>query len=434
MPQKDVQKSTRADRMLPGNVKIIHARGVAVDGKVTSWRIDGYPGLVLRAFSNGSRTWSFRYQMGSGRRGSRDMRYPLGDYATTPLVTAWAVAKDKIKEIESGADPATDRKARNEGPTLREVFELRIKLGRKLKDTTIAGYRSYLDRPSVQHLMKLPIRAVSTEAVIAALDVIHSRGSSRMADNTSGAMSSVFNFALKRKMVGSNPCAGLDKYDLHRPRIRRATNNELRALWTAIPNAPIDDSARNIIRLAMLTGKRRSEIALLQKFQLKLDGEEPAFELPDPKNSSFEIVPLAPKAAVVIREAIANSKDSHWLFPSPRARKDKTGRVIAERGLLPIDPHSVTTAMRRLRDQAGVEDVTLHDQRKFIGTFLGDEGIEDAVIGRLLGHRPKGITNERYNLSGRLRQVRAAMERWERHLMKISGEPESKMPVDVWSG
>jgi hypothetical protein len=79
MPQKDIQKATRADRVLPANVKTIHAQGVAVDGKETSWRIDGYSGVVVRAFPNGTRTWSLRYQMGNGRRALRDKRFPLHD-------------------------------------------------------------------------------------------------------------------------------------------------------------------------------------------------------------------------------------------------------------------------------------------------------------------------------------------------------------------
>jgi len=188
MPQKDIQKTIRADRLLPANVRTIHTRAIAVDGKETSWNIDGYRGLVLRAFPSGTRKWSLRYQMGNGRRASSDKRFPLGDYATTSLAEAWHRAKDEIRKIEAGADPAADRKAAKDGPTLRDVLELRIRLGSKLKDTTIAGYRSFLDGPSVQQLMKAPIRSITIEAVIAALDEIHSRGTSRMADNTATAM------------------------------------------------------------------------------------------------------------------------------------------------------------------------------------------------------------------------------------------------------
>jgi len=57
MSQKEIQKVTRAGGLLPANVKSIHARAIAVDGKETSWNIDGYPGLVLRAFPSGTGKW-----------------------------------------------------------------------------------------------------------------------------------------------------------------------------------------------------------------------------------------------------------------------------------------------------------------------------------------------------------------------------------------
>ena len=92
-------------------MRTIHTRAAAVDGTETSWNIDGYPGLVLRAFPSGTRKWSLRYQMGSGRRASRDKRFPLGDYATTSLAEAWQKARDEIRKVDAGADPAADRKA-----------------------------------------------------------------------------------------------------------------------------------------------------------------------------------------------------------------------------------------------------------------------------------------------------------------------------------
>jgi len=98
------------------------------------------------------------------------------------------------------------------GNCRRASSDKRFPPGGKIEATTIAGYRSFPGGPSFQHLMKSPIRAITTGAVIAALDELHSRGSSRMAGNTAGAMPGVFSFALNRKLAAfmpASPCAWL---------------------------------------------------------------------------------------------------------------------------------------------------------------------------------------------------------------------------------
>ena len=95
------------------------------------------------------------------------------------------------------------------GNCRRASSDKRFPLGGKLKATTIAGYRGFTDGPSVQQLMKSPIRSITTGAVIAALDEFHSRCSSRMAGNTAGAMPGVFSFALNRKLAAFNASLAL---------------------------------------------------------------------------------------------------------------------------------------------------------------------------------------------------------------------------------
>ena len=60
----------------------------------------------------------------------------------------------------------------------------------------------------------------------------------------------------------------------------------------------------------------------------------------------------------------------------------------------------------------GMAPWTLHDLRRSVATNMGELGIADDVIGRVLDHAPQGVTRIHYNHSQKLAAVRAALECW----------------------
>src|SRR5690606_33559121 len=68
------------------------------------------------------------------------------------------------------------------------------------------------------------------------------------------------------------------------------------------------------------------------------------------------------------------------------------------------------------------DDVTIHDMRTAISTWLGDQGVRPDVIDRILNHKPKSITRRHYNFALMDKFVRSAMQLWADHVHRISGE------------
>jgi hypothetical protein len=100
-------------------------------------------GLGLRMFPSGRAIWCYRYrpQDGSGRK-----RIRLGDYPTVGLSEARKRADRLRGQISDGADPAAERKAKRNAPTLQQVIKryLDEEVASKRKPSTLALYEHYL--------------------------------------------------------------------------------------------------------------------------------------------------------------------------------------------------------------------------------------------------------------------------------------------------
>jgi integrase len=132
------------------------------------------------------------------------------------------------------------------------------------------------------------------------------------------------------------------------------------------------------------------------------------------KNKKQQTVPLSRQAVVRFRQAIELADGNKFVFPA------ETKHLSS--GANPRTPHihgeSVSKALRRLRSQYGIDDITLHDLRRSISTWLGDNGTRPDVIDLILNHQPRDVTRRHYNLSTMQDLVRTALQVWADHVTK----------------
>jgi integrase len=152
-----------------------------------------------------------------------------------------------------------------------------------------------------------------------------------------------------------------------------------------------------ILRLLLTTGARPGEIGGLRSEELQGD----ALVLPPQRTKSRRghIVPLTALAMAQL----------------PRGRR---GQLFgAER---PFNGWS--KGKRMMTERLGAEPAwTPHDLRRTVATRLGELGVSDDVIGRILGHAPQGVTRLHYNHAQRLGEQRAALELWSAEVGRIVG-------------
>ena len=187
------------------------------------------------------------------------------------------------------------------------------------------------------------------------------------ANRTLGVLSKMFSLAevWGWRPDGSNPCRHVKRYKEHK-RERFLSPEETERLGQVLCEVEEEmPSAVAAFRLLLLTGCRMSEIRDLRWDYVKDD----CIELPDAKTGG-RVVPLGPEARAVL-SAIPRDEDNPWVI---------AGRL----------PGSHLTDLqrpwRRIRKQAGLEDVRIHDLRHSFASRALALGESLTMIGKLLGH------------------------------------------------
>ena len=170
---------------------------------------------------------------------------------------------------------------------------------------------------------------------------------------------------------GTNPCAGIKRYR-RKGRERFLSATEARRLGEVLNRFEASHRvAVAIIRLLLLTGCRRGEILTL-KWR---DFREGKLFLRDGKTGPRTV--WLSSAARAILDGLP--RKSVWVFPSPRT----AGCLTAE---------AVGVVWYRMRAEADLRDVRMHDLRHTYASMAMARGETVLTIGRLLGHRDPTTT------------------------------------------
>ena len=145
----------------------------------------------------------------------------------------------------------------------------------------------------------------------------------------------------------------------------------------------------DIIRLLLLTGCRKNEIVRLRRDEAKGD----RLELRDSKTGPRTVL-LNARAQEIVERRMAQGNDP-WVFPSVRD---------------PSRPQDTNVPLwYRVRREAGIEDVRLHDLRHTVASQAVLNGVPLPVTARLLGHSDVRMTMRYAHVGDR--EIEAAAER-----------------------
>jgi integrase len=186
---------------------------------------------------------------------------------------------------------------------------------------------------------------------------------------------------------------------------------------------------RDVMRLALLTGQRRGEVAQIERCHLNEDvslwtipGDKQEYHKGRAitvhgltKNGKEQLVPLSTEASAILKAAIERAGNRQRLFD--------------------VTPGAVTMAMRRLREKYGIGDVTVHSLRRTIAKWAGQEtDIRSEAIEALLNHQPRSddVTRRHYNQAKLTKEVRVLLQRWSERVTEIvAGKAKPKAKNNV---
>ena len=398
MPKRPQQKITK--RMVDG----LSAHG----NPGVVWDRD-LPGFGVRLYLTGRITYVVQSR---GPNGSR--RVTLGKHGAITADRARKRAAVAIDRIKAGEDPLPGG---SEPKTERTVGELAQQLlvryvDVQCKDSTAKRYRQLLRSHIVPALGEMPVAAVEREHIAALHHALREKRGT--ANNVLWVLSKMFSLAEAwgRRPAGTNPCRSVRPYKMRRRErfLSRAEYRRIgRALGEAESNGWAWPPAVAAIRLLMLTGCRREEIATLRWDDV--DRTARHLRLRDSKTGA-RMIPLTPTVLEVL-SGISRIDGNPWVFV----------------GLKPGTHVSQLTAhwhrFRRKAGLAGLEDVRLHDLRHSYASRALVLGESLSMIGKLLGHKSMDTTARYAHLARDTEKASAA---------KVAGSIEANILPDALAG
>lgn len=244
------------------------------------------------------------------------------------------------------------------------------------------------------------------------LDSIKKR-SPAVARSTYAALRGLFSWCVERDLIAVSPIYGLTAPPRPEARDRVLSDDELRLVWNA--SGELGFPFGPIIRLLILTGQRRAEVAGMMWSELDLEDRTWRIPKERSKNGKAHEVDLSDQAVAILKEVTAAGS---VVFPA-RGEGAARGFSATKRRL-----DSLIEGARRKADASIADDLPpwrLHDLRRTAATGMAALGIAPHIVERVLNH----ISGTQSGLVGVYQrheyraERKAAIVAWDKHVEAV---------------
>ncbi len=347
----------------------------------------------------GSRTWIYQYWLGD-----RSRRITLGKHPKLSAKRARELVDTLAAKVALGQDPAAEKFESRIHPESFEAVQTLFLAAQaqRLKPRSYAEVERHLT-VHAKPLHNLPLVKIERRDIADLLRAIATESGPVAANRVRSSVSAMFGWAMKAGRAETNPAAFTNKEN-ERPRSRVLTAAELRQIWTALP----DGDFGTIVRLLILTGQRRNEIADLRRSEIDLKRGTITLPPERVKNGRQHIVPMSDPVRALIKATLkTDERDLVFGWGEGGFSGWSRCKERLDASLQPPMP-----------------PWTLHDLRRTVATGLADLGVQPHIIEATLNHvsgHKTGVAGI-YNRSAYEEEVRDALALWGKHVLEVVNE------------
>lgn len=345
------------------------------------WRRGG-EGFAVRVSATGSKRFYFIYTV-EGRK--RFMPLGVGEYPVVTLAMAYKLFAEARAAVAAGGDPLGQAQSASrvsrETPTVSKLVEMFIE--ETGKDTDKARRYGYALAHLVKAYGKLKATALTDDDVETLVKRMVREGKPSAARKVYATTRVMFK-RMKKRVGGHNPCLLVDTKEVVPKDIKRQrclSEDEIRALWGGLDQAPMGELVRLALKLILVTAQRPGEVVGIHTREI--DGDWWNIPVERTKSRRAHRVFLSPLAKDLIAKAVDFIRFDRdlpdepyvgYIFPTPHLSKDAA-----------ITRHSLSKALERTRIE-GLEPFRPHDLRRTATTLMAKAGVISEYRERVLNH------------------------------------------------
>ncbi len=364
---------------------------------------DLLPGFGVRVYPSGKKAFVLSYRV-SGRK----RMFTIGRYGVYTLKRAEDEAREYLVSISKGIDPLEEKERAAQGETVKDLCEAYMERHAKPRKKSWKDDRGRINKYILPVWGNRKAASIKRSDMAAMHTKLGKDGHPYGANRILRLVSKMYDLARQWGYVPDdylNPARDIELFKEYK-RDRWVSEEELPKLMEAV-DREVNKYAQYAIWLFLLTGLRRSE--LLTAHWDYIDWNRKELRLPDTKAGRVHYLPLSEPAISLMRE-IPRIKDNPYILPG-----QKEGRHLV----------NIDKAWKRIKKDAGVEDVRLHDLRRTVGSWMAQTGNSLHLIGKVLGHSNQSTTAV-YARFGE-DQVRNALEQHGKQIMGVA----KKKPANI---
>ena len=356
-------------------------------------------GLGVLVNPSGTKTYFATYRI----EGSSKLNYKkLGRAGDITVEEAREAALQTRRWAKAGKDPKADDPDKSD--SFETVFASYIEREQKgRKQNSSANETHGMVRFNCATWMKRAVATIKYRDIESLLADIRDGRLGRARPATAARLFAhlrdFFMWCTRSKIITENPMVNMPSPAIVVSRNRYYSDDELGSIWNAAEQ--LDPAARAYVRLMMLLGLRRDELALARWNEFEFSDTKIVFRVPTERvkmkaatklsKKPVYIVPLPPLAARILREL---PRDDELVFPG-------------------LNPTTLKTALVR---EGAPQDFKLHVFRHTIATWLQNQGHSEWERGLVLNHVSGGTVAASYSHGYPIQAKRGLLEKWAKHV------------------
>jgi integrase len=368
------------------NIRPGDARREVPDGEVR--------GMYLVIQPSGAKSYVLRY-----RHAGKPRKLTIGP-VEMGLGEARKLAASARVAIATGKDPAGEKTlskaavkeaAHEARRAKRDVVEAVVAefvdkhVRRNNKPSTGREYERLLEKEITTPWRGRRLADISRRDVNMLLDDIVARGAPIGANRILAILRKFCKWAVSREIIERSPVDGVLARSTETPRDRVLDDHELRVVWLAADSLGWPFNA--IVRLLILTGARRSEVAGMAWAEVDLEKKLWSLPASRAKNKRAHSLPLSSAAIDILKSLPHIENPNGLIFPAGFTRQRTRGPVSVSGFSAP--KVRLGRAIANLAEADGSPPLAqfgFHDLRRSAASGMAKLGVDLHVIERCLNH------------------------------------------------